>query len=342
MRYLRRSADLLFRQDTFAARFERLSDGVIPVFMLHRFADPELDVAGHDPAILREVLGFLRRNRYTIVPIGDLVSSFAQDGRSRGKTVAFTVDDGYSEFAKVAAPIFREFDSPVTVFLTTGFADGLAWAWWDQLEHVIHRTTKPSLFMVIGDAPCDYGLSTGAQRNAAVADLRERLKRVPHVTKLKLILQIADQLEVGIPSRAPAPYASMTWDEVRETSRSGVTFAPHTVTHPILRQTDERTAEREISDSWSRLRSETDAVVPVFCYPNGDPESFSEREIGLLHRLGFTAAVTSVEGYVRAAHFDSRSWQARFRLPRFAFGASVPRTVRTVTGVDRLRRAIHR
>jgi peptidoglycan/xylan/chitin deacetylase (PgdA/CDA1 family) len=337
MRYLRRSADDLFLRDTFAARFERLSAGVVPVFMLHRFADPELGVSGHDPVTLREVLGFLRRNRYSIISVGDLASCLDPDHRRPDKTVAFTVDDGYSDFVNVAAPIFREFDSPVTVFLTTGFADGLAWAWWDKLEHVFHRTTRPSLSTVVDDRPCLYQLTTVSERDEALADFQERLKRVPHPTKLELIEQVADQLEVELPASAPEPYASMTWDEVRATSRGGVTFGPHTVTHPILLQTDDRTAEREISESWRRLRTETDAVVPVFCYPNGDPDSFSEREVGLLHRLRFTSAVTSVKGYVRAAHFRGGTWQKRFRLPRLPFDSSVPRAIRAVTGFDRLR-----
>ena len=50
----------------------------------------------------------------------DLIDKAIRGERFPQKAVAFTVDDGYFDFAEVAAPIFSHYDCPVTVFLVTG------------------------------------------------------------------------------------------------------------------------------------------------------------------------------------------------------------------------------
>ena len=64
------------------------------------------------------------------------MSALSGDGPPLNRAVAFTIDDGYVEQATVAAPVFAEFDCPVTTFVTSGFLDRALWFWWDQIEYV--------------------------------------------------------------------------------------------------------------------------------------------------------------------------------------------------------------
>ena len=59
----------------------------------------------------------------------------------------------------------------------------------------------------------------------------------------------------------------MTWDEARAAERNGMSFGPHTVTHPVLSQTTDDCLVQELGGSWQRLKDELANPVPVFCFP---------------------------------------------------------------------------
>ena len=45
------------------------------------------------------------------------------DATKTRKAIAFSVDDAYSSFYKIAWPVFRENDIPVTLFISTDIID---------------------------------------------------------------------------------------------------------------------------------------------------------------------------------------------------------------------------
>ena len=121
-----------------------------------------------------------------------------------------------------------------------------------------------------------------------------------------------------------------------------MTFGPHTVTHPILSLASEDVCRWEIEESCRRLRQETDAWVPVFCYPNGEPRSFGQREVEATQRMGFRAALTTVRNYAAARHARPQGALARFALPRFPYPDDTPHFVNVVAGLARLKQRLHR
>src|SRR5947209_9480396 len=83
-----------------------LSAGAGSILMLHRFADPDYGAPGVSPRLLAQRLETLHRLRYRMLRVDDLLRSLIAGVRPRAGTVAFTVDDGYRDFARIAAPIF--------------------------------------------------------------------------------------------------------------------------------------------------------------------------------------------------------------------------------------------
>jgi peptidoglycan/xylan/chitin deacetylase (PgdA/CDA1 family) len=120
---------------------------------------------------------------------------------------------------------------------------------------------------------------------------------------------------------------------VRRCAKGGVAFGPHTVTHPMLSQISESEAEWEISQSWKRLRAESDAAVPVFCYPSG---VFSARDVNILRRNDLVAAVTTRPSYASRQLGNAAGSEARFHLPRFNYANDEAEFVSVVTGLDRV------
>jgi len=117
-----------------------------------------------------------------------------------------------------------------------------------------------------------------------------------------------------------------------------VTFGSHTVTHPIMSQLDDEAALWEIKGSWVRLREESSAAVPIFCYPNGRPRDISPREPANLRALGFDTAVSATPGYASPSLLAS-STESPFLLPRFGYNGNAAVFKQIVTGVLRARLA---
>jgi len=91
----------------------------------------------------------------------------------------------------------------------------------------------------------------------------------------------------------------LTWSEVRDLHRDGVSFGSHTVTHPKLYDLEWKDIQRELLDS--RVRIEDEVQVPAICfaypyaYPQEDREFVHRFEQELVNQ-GYRAAVTSVIG----------------------------------------------
>lgn len=315
-----------------------LSRGRTTIFMLHRFAEPGSGRRGHDPGSLRRDLAYLRKAGYEILTIEEAVRRHSEGGGPSRNAVCFTVDDGYEDFATLAAPVFSAYDCPVTVFLTTGFLDGDTWLWWDRLEHAFATTSHESLELESwhGDGSTVFEWRRGAPRQRALECIVEHCKTVSESHKWELIDEVADRLEVDLPERPPPEYRPLTWGQVRALGRTGlIRFGPHTVTHPILSQAPDDQARREILDSRVRVESETAATAPVFCYPNGDSLSFGAREVDILAEHGFLGAVTSVPGYVADRHLMGPL--AAYTLPRFPYPGDGSRFIEAVSGMRRFR-----
>jgi peptidoglycan/xylan/chitin deacetylase (PgdA/CDA1 family) len=315
--------------------------GRAAIFMLHRFAQPDLGVQGHDTEILRTVLAWLRRERYELVPLADLFRRLGGEGPPFRRAVCFTIDDGYLDHATIGSPVFAEFDCPVTTFVTTGFLDQRLWFWWDRIEWIFAQSTRGRSRVVLGGVPLEYRWGDAGERDRVRADFTARCKEVPDLEKGTAILALANDAEVMLPDSPPPPYRPMSWDQLRQCETRGMTFGPHTVTHPVLTRTSDEQSEWELEESWRRLKEEAARPVPVFCYPNGRTVDFGTRETATLRRLGFHGAVTGVEGYADVRAFG-RSTESPFRTPRFSYAESLPHMIQYASGLEWVKRQIRR
>lgn len=303
------------------------------IFMLHRFRMPDAGVEGHDPALLTRHLEFLRRERYDLISLETLFDDLLHGRPHRRPAVAFTIDDGFADQVRVGAPVFAAYDCPVTTFVTSGFVDRQLWFWWNRIEYVFHASTRHSIAVPFGDEVLSYQLGDGRAR--AQDDFTERCKDVPDAVKLAAVEALAEAAEVVLPAEPPAGYAPMTWDELRAAERGGMTFAPHTVTHPVLSRTTDEQSRRELSEGWSRLRQEAANPVPIFCYPNGRARDFGAREVQTLRELGMTGAVVGETGYAERLDANGAGPAGDpFRVKRFAYTADDREFRELVSGVE--------
>jgi peptidoglycan/xylan/chitin deacetylase (PgdA/CDA1 family) len=313
---------------------ERTTRGAASILTLHRFAG--YGRTGHDGAALARNLEWLRRRRYRVVPVMELIDQLRNRRPIEPRTVAFTVDDGYIDFAEVGAPVFAKYDCPVTVFLITGFIDGGSWLWWDRVRYALERTRQVELEVMVGNATVRYNLGDLAGRVRGSRDLITRLKNLPNEAREGLQREVEARLEVPFPSTPPVEFGPMTWDQVRRLAAAGVTFGPHTITHPILSKTSDEQCRREILGSWERLTQQTAGTVPVFCWPNGDPASFGSREIRLAAEAGMVAALSTVHASLTPSDWTNGQTGA-YALPRYAYPQHQFDFAQVVSGLERLK-----
>lgn len=319
--------------------FQRPMGGVATVFVLHRFEVAKARHASTSVGHLRKLLAYLRRNDYQLLSLDEVVRSFHGEGPPLRKAVAFTVDDGYLDQATVGAPTFAEFDCPVTIFLASGFLDGAVVPWWDVVQHAFERSTRREVRVTVGGTERSYALVTREDRFQAEMDFLARCKDATDGDRLAALEALAEAADVSPPERPLPPDVPMSWEQARSLERTGVTFGPHTVTHPILSKVSRDTAEHEITESWRRLQQELDHPVAVFCYPNGRAVDFGDREIAIARDIGMKGALT-VDDAQAEPGAGATDPDAPYRISRVSFPARSLDALFCVTGVDSAQHAV--
>ena len=91
----------------------------------------------------------------------------------------------------------------------------------------------------------------------------------------------------------------LTWTEVRELHRAGVTFGSHTVTHPQLKFLKTGEVEQEVRCSKQTIEDQLGHPVDSFSYPFAFPETdraFKRKLRNLLAAQGYRNGVSSIIG----------------------------------------------
>lgn len=298
--------------------FRPVTSDLAAIFTLHRIHDPALGIHGHTPEFIRTTLRYLRQEGYNLVSLEDVYKRLRGEIPPLHKAVVFTMDDGFIDQATIAAPIFAEFDCPLTIFLITGFLDRKLWPWDDQVSYVFATTKLRKLSVRIGDNDLQYEITDADQRMLCAKDFRNRVKLITESEMLQALDSLSRNAEVDIPKEPIFPYLPMTWDMARKLEKNGVTFAPHTVSHPILSRLTRERVQYEISESWRRVQQELAHPLPVFAYPTGRRIDFGIREIKILEEAGLSGAITMEPGHTDLAKRKDRGIYARYQLNRYA------------------------
>jgi peptidoglycan/xylan/chitin deacetylase (PgdA/CDA1 family) len=91
----------------------------------------------------------------------------------------------------------------------------------------------------------------------------------------------------------------LSWAEIREMHRYGISFGSHTVTHPRLVELDAQIIQQEIADSKRTIEQELGCEVESFAYPFAFPQTethFVRMLRQLLRDAGYRNGVTTVVG----------------------------------------------
>lgn len=234
---------------------------------------------------------------YTLVPLSHLADCWRRR-EIPPRLAAITIDDGYCDAYEIAFPILRKYRAPATVFVVTEFVDGTDWLWTDKPRYLTALAAPQSFEIKIGETEIGarrlkLELNGAASRAMAAGLINDALKPISEEARDALIDRLAFELSVNLPERPPVEYSAINWAQAREMADAGVEIGSHTLTHPILTGLSDERLRHEVGLSRDRIQNALRRKVETFCYPNGDYDSRTRREVA---RAGYELAVTTEVG----------------------------------------------
>ncbi len=282
------------------------------------YADPHLCVT---PANFERHVAYLAAN-YTVLPLPEIVARLRENRPMPANTVALTFDDGYADNLEAARTLHRH-GATGTFYMTARCLNGGEPFWPSEIRYLVPAIPDGTITLDVPGERIELACSTPAERKAALTRITHLMKAYPVPVREHMREQL----------RALAPHVQMppimlTWDEVNEMARLGMTIGAHTLTHANLPSAGLAGATDEITGSKQVLERHIGRDVTMFSYPNGGAESYYTPELEkVVARAGFHAATTSRNGFATAGSnlFALKRVQVAERVEDLVFALEVER-----------------
>ena len=272
---------------------------------------------------------FWFQSHFEIVTLSTLIERFLNRVKSPRRYLAITFDDGYENIYHYALPLLKEFRVPATVFITTDLVEKHTPLWVDRLEYALGHTERQNIEIELEGRRRLFRLENPYERILADIYLRNNFKKISDAERRITLDKIESRFGITLKSTfETSPYRGLSWNQILTMAENKIEFGPHTISHPILTRMSSQQAEKEIIESYRLLKTRIKNPLPIFAYPNGQSEDFSDEAAAILQRHGFRAALTTIPGTVN-------QMSKPFALPRFSLdGSDDLRFLRlTVSGV---------
>ena len=103
------------------------------IFVYHRFGDQRYPSTNIDVEVFASQLEYLRQNDYNVLYVSDIVRRLKDGIELPPRCVALTVDDGYISFLSGGMPLLRQYNYPVTLFVSSDTVGSGSYLNWQQL-----------------------------------------------------------------------------------------------------------------------------------------------------------------------------------------------------------------
>lgn len=331
LRRLRREAApaakrLLFRAGAYPVLRKLSPSSGLAILRYHAVCGPEgLKYAEASicvtPAAFEQHVAYLT-SAYNVMTLPEAVERIRAGKPLPANAVAITFDDGYADNL-TAARVLHRYGASATFYLTAGCLSGEAPFWPSETRQLVERVTSPLIELDAEGTRVSIPCATDVERRSAIRMLAKLFKShsIPVRERLR------EQLRAAA-GGALIDSFMLTWDEVREMHRLGMTIGAHTVTHPNLPNAGSADAWAEITGSRKRIEDELSARVTMFSYPNGGAEHYMSAEVArMVQEAGFEAATTSWNGLagLRSDVYALERVQVAERLEDLVFALEVER-----------------
>jgi len=309
----------------------------------YRVIDPALDGGLVRADGFRRQLEFLQ-DQYNVIAPGEFLRWCEGGHELPPRSVLLTCDDGLQNSLYDMLPILQEFELQCLFFVTgASLSRTPTMLWYEELYLMFLRA--PESFALALPEP---GLQADAGREEKRVlwwDWVRKLSQYDFSRRRTLLGRI--RMQLGLSERWDAPYREdpvlsrrflvLNRSELHQLAEAGMCIGAHTLSHPMLSQSSQDDAWREISDSKRGLEQALGERVWAFAYPFGDSSSVTPREGQMAKQAGFKAAFLNVGG-----EFGTKT--PKLALPRVHITAdmSLVELEAHISGVHRSLRGLFR
>ena len=238
------------------------------------------------PAVFTRQMQHLARF-YHVIGMPQLLNVIQNGAPLPRRAVLITFDDAYADFAEIAWPILKRLGLPATLFVPTAYPGRKELVFsWDRLYQAFSGTPRTELWVKpLGR----LSLTNSEERRRALRMVQDYLPTIPDDEAMILVESVCSQLA----ERRVCSGSVLTWDQLRQLAKEGLTLGSHTRTHCILTRVTPGRVREETRTSQADLKREIGTVLPIFCYPNGN---HSDTVISILRDEGIRLAFTTLSG----------------------------------------------
>jgi peptidoglycan/xylan/chitin deacetylase (PgdA/CDA1 family) len=295
---------------------EAAGQGVI--FTLHhvkpgqRFAFEPNEHLSITPQFLELVIKEMLALGYEAIPL-DAVPLRLKDVTSK-RFFVMTLDDGNRDNAVHAAPVFRRYQVPYTIFLTKGFVERTRSLWWETAAHLIRNLNE--FRFDFGQGMVEVQCKTIAQKKYVFEQMCWFVETRYEDEAIKHIDEVARAH--GIDPQSIVASEIMSAEEIITLSQDPLcTFGAHTLTHCDLGRAAPERLKAEIEGSIEAVEQWTGKRPSTFAYPYGFRSVFGAREQQAVLEAGIELAVTTRPGVITGNQINQKAALPRISLNGF-------------------------
>jgi peptidoglycan/xylan/chitin deacetylase (PgdA/CDA1 family) len=285
--FLERVSDIAhkFRADEFIGQRYK---GTGAIFMGHSVVESRRGVIDENLQVsadfLNLSLNYYVENGIDIISLDSAIERMETGNKKQ--FVCFTFDDGYRDNLTVALPIFRKYNKPFTVYVTTAFLERRIDNWWIALRDAILHHEED--FLDIGGRR--FATLTRKQKAKTFRSLCCSVDNAE--IELDEVIYFARQK--GMYVEDILDNEALTAAELQVLAKDPlVEIGGHTKSHRRLAQLSLEEARDDILQNKFGLETLLKQEVRHFAYPYGDSASCGEREFAVCKELGFRTATTT-------------------------------------------------
>ena len=319
-------SEFLYRAKIFEYLHLGASECLI-VFNYHRIrSDESSSTAFHDEVYGPTLAEFAEQiawlNGHTrIISEADLLLALDSGRPLPDRCSMITFDDGYRDNFTLAVPVLERCRVPATFLIPSEIISSRRLGWWDMISYFVKATGKHTI-EVDG-----ISYSLAGSRQAVMNAIIQRITQGLCLDTDGLLRCLSTACEVDFPSTETQSAELMTWDEIRQVSRGGVTIGSQTHTHPVLATIDREDQVYELTTSKAVLEREIGKPVCSIAYPVGGYSHFTEETKELARLCGYSIGysfATGVNSTLNLDRFDVKRVSSPITAGFLAAKASCP------------------
>lgn len=239
---------------------------------------------------LEAILEFFREKKWDVIALRDVPDRLRS--RNRGRYfVCITLDDGYADNLQLAAPLFRKYETPYSLFVITGVLDRTFLPFFSLIDDIVLSNSKIEFSHPV-KGMLSFNCDSLESKRAAAATLRTIGFRDPK----SMTKTLEDYCKsAGLSLDRLTDDLMLSWKQVKTIAKDKLaTIGSHTVTHARLAAHSSEDAAQEMQVSRARLQSELGCSIEEIAYPFGSvPDCCSDRDFRIAREAGYLRGVTT-------------------------------------------------